>query len=225
MCKYCGVKQSGDVRRIPFEVVKQSFENRGYKLLSKEYISCDEHLEYLCPHHPDVIQKIDYYHLSKRGQGCNLCAMEAKCGENHHNWKGGISPLHNYLRDTAILQWKKDTLLKYGYKCAITGNQSFVVHHLYGFNKILKELIDYFKKDYNLNLRGIKIEDLSEEQLKVASNKCLELHYDHGLGIVLDKNIHKLFHHYYKYGNNTPSQFEEFRQRYLAGEFNDQLAL
>jgi hypothetical protein len=223
MCQLCGYKSLADQKRTPYEKVKQAFDKRNYKLLTQEedFKDCDQRLEYICPKHADVIQKISYYHLSKRKQGCSLCAIENKCGENHHNWKGGISPLHNYLRETAILPWKKDTLAYYGYKCVLTNNQSFLVHHLCGFDKILNELIDYFKKNHNLNLRGIKVEDLSEEQLKMVSDKCLEMHYERGLGVVLDVDVHKLFHKQYKYGQNTPQQFEEFRQRYLAGEFSD----
>lgn len=66
------------MKKITYEEVKKAFEERGYELISNEYINCETKLEYICPLHRDKgIQTIDYSHL-KRGQGCRFCGQENK---------------------------------------------------------------------------------------------------------------------------------------------------
>lgn len=64
--------------KITYEQVKRTFEERGYELLSTEYLGCYEKLSYICPKHRDEgVQHIDWTHLN-RGQGCKYCGKENK---------------------------------------------------------------------------------------------------------------------------------------------------
>lgn len=136
-------------------------------------------------------------------------------GENNPNWQGGISQLYNYLR-RSLLQWKNDSMSNCKYKCVLSNEKFHVIHHLYAFENIIQDTL----LETNLELKS-DISYYTQEELLLLSDKCLEIHYRHPLGVCLKENIHKLFHDLYGYGNNTPEQFEEFKRRYDIGEFNN----
>jgi hypothetical protein len=115
-----------------------------------------------------------------------------------------------------LTQWKNDSLLNSDYKCVITGGNFDDIHHLYGFDLILQSVII----ETSLDIRS-EISNYSENELILLENKCLEIHYRYPLGVCLREDVHKLFHDLYGYGNNTPEQFEEFKQRYWNGEFKE----
>ena len=64
--------------RATYEQVRQAFDERGYELLSTEYVNCNTKLTYICPKHQDMgVQYIDWIHFC-RGQGCKYCGNENK---------------------------------------------------------------------------------------------------------------------------------------------------
>jgi len=209
-------------RRTNFEQIKEEFKNINFQLLisENEFINSKIPLPCICNNHPNIIQYKDRSSVSK-GFGCKLCDNESRKSDGNSNWKGGITPLHNYLRGF-ILPWIIDSRKSCNNKCIITGKSSGIIHHLFGFTMILQELIK--ELELNIDFTKTKVEDLPEEQLRQIESKCLELHYKYGLGICLTTEIHKLYHSLYKYGNNTPSQFTEFKQRYNNGEFTSILS-
>lgn len=61
-----------------YDDIKQAFDNKGYDLISTEYINVDTKLEYICRQHMNKgIQRIDFNHF-RRGQGCKFCSKENK---------------------------------------------------------------------------------------------------------------------------------------------------
>ena len=82
-CRYCGITRRGLKRRLKFEDVKQAFDERGYELLSTEYITAQEKLLYRCPNHPEHIQEITWNNFSK-GEGCAYCANEKRGEKRRH---------------------------------------------------------------------------------------------------------------------------------------------
>lgn len=204
-----------------FDLIKKEFIENGYTLITtqKEYKNNQTDLLYICPFHPDCIQKIAYGNfqrtvIRKRSRVCKFCAIRS--GKDCSFWKGGVTKLHKYLRKH-LDEWKMESLKLYNYKCAITSaTKNLQIHHLYGFNKILEETL----KKFNLDIDA-SIGDLPDSQLEIIKNSFIELHNRYGLGIPLSKDIHHLFHKIYDYGDNTPEQFEEFKLRYRMGEFNE----
>lgn len=109
-----------------------------------------------------------------------------------------------------MFKWKFDSLKEHNFKCFITNTYGFLdVHHLYGFNFILNETLN----ELFLPIKPI-IGDYTKEELDLIEKRCLELHYEYGLGVPLLSNIHKDFHNIYGYGDNTPKQFYEFISYY-----------
>lgn len=148
---------------------------------------------------------------------CKECGLKNRSGESHPDWNGGISDLRKNLR-YSVKWWTRKSLKFYNNRCAITLEPSTVVHHLYGFELILNEV---------MNITGYRIYSqigkYTEEEFCKLKKECSNLHKKYGLGVVLHPKIHDLFHYEYKYGNNTPQQFEEFKQRLKQGEFDTYL--
>jgi len=203
-------------RKYNFEIAFEEFAKRGLYLPPQEYTSCAIPLKYICPRHPDAIQHkslncllFDEY---ERGNGCNLCYGEARRGSGSHLWKGGISKLHIYLRDF-LKDWKINSMKMCNYKCVITGDAFDIIHHLYSYNKILKETLD----EVNIPIYST-IAEYTTEELDLLKTAIYNKHCEYPLGVCLTEELHKLFHNIYGKGDNTPEQFEEFKIRYNNGE-------
>ena len=176
-----------------------------------------EPIYWKCPEgiHEDYLK--DIHRSNTNDFRCPECSKELFKGKNNPNWKGGISSLRSYFL-TSIAKWKKDSMINCDYKCVVTGEKFHHVHHLHGFDLIMKETINETKLPiYD------EINKYSDEELKELSDKCLELHYKYPLGVCLSEKIHKLFHSIYGAGRNTPEQFEEFKENFNKGKYKDLL--
>ena len=123
--------------------------------------------------------------------------------------------MSSYLRG-ATNEWKKESLENSSYKCALTGKKgSLEVHHLYGFNLILKEAFS----NLGVEIKN-QLHDYSDDEILSLKAEVVRINYKYGFGVCLKKDVHKLFHRIYGAGNNSPHQFEEFSSRYLLGEFD-----
>lgn len=218
-CKYCGYERISNKMKHNYDFVKSEFEKRNYILLDKEYRGTKNKLKYICKKHPNEIQEIEFRALYNQNQGCKFCALEKVSGENSVHWKGGISSLSAYLR-TFLNDWKMESFKKCDYKCVITGKKSngdFEVHHLLSVDLIIQKILS----EINMELKP-KISDYSKDELEILKNLFIKennkLH-----GVVLDPKIHRLYHKIYGYGKNTPEQFEEFKERYKNGEFDEMI--
>lgn len=141
--------------------------------------------------------------------GCPKCYFRNNAGINNYNWKGGISTVSKYTRDY-LKEWKKRSMETSNYKCVITGRGFDVIHHKYSYDKIMEETM------LKLQIPMYKeINEYTYDELHQIVGLCLDLHFKYGLGVCLCKEEHDLFHSIYGLGNNTPEQFEEFKNKRL----------
>lgn len=136
-------------------------------------------------------------------------------------YKGGITPISIYLRSLEILNdWRMRAFIRADGYCEVSGKKikNGEVHHIKPFCEIIKEA-------HILNDIEIKeiVADYSEEDLETLKAYVEEWHKDTTNAIVLDKNVHKCFHNVFMKGKKRESSakdIEEFKQRYLNGEFD-----
>ena len=64
-------------------------------------------------------------------------------GENHHNWKGGISSLNQLLREYFNTNLAPTVAKRDGYTCQMCGATHTIlhVHHIKWFSKIVSEIL------------------------------------------------------------------------------------
>lgn len=152
---------------------------------------------------------------------CSERAKQQFKGKDNHNYKGGITPITNHLRSMQVIkQWKKDTYTRENSKCQLTGKHvhggNSDVHHLYGFSMIVEDS----HKFNNIEVKP-QVKDYTEQELKLLEDYVASWHINIKNAVVLSEEVHRLFHQEYGYGENTPEQYMEFKERYLAGEFKE----
>ena len=147
--------------------------------------------------------------------------QSGRIGNKNPNYKGGITLIAKHLRNLNIIrQWRKDTYIRENSKCQLTGKHvhggNSDVHHLYSFNMIVKEAHDL----YNIQIKE-NVSEYTEEELKLLEEYVASCHIDTSNAVLLSEEVHSLFHTIYGCKNNTPEQYIEFKERYLAGEFKE----
>lgn len=166
----------------------------------------------------------NYNNLSDREMGEIL--NRSTTAINNYRFRNGLIKIHEkssyndlseYIRRNNT-EWKDLSMKNCNYKCVVTGNRFDDIHHIYGLNLILNEVL------LNLNIE-IK-EDMnqySEIELKNILYSFRALQAEYPLGVCLCKKIHKLFHFEYGYGNNTQEQWNDFLLKYKNGVYDDKL--
>jgi len=206
-CPECGRKRIAEYQRKYYpENAEEIFLEHGYIMIGN-FINRDTEVECICSkgHKCNVILS----NLLSRNSGCHICGLNRRSGENHSNYKGGISILDHIIRQN-LNEWKGNIRDLYNHKCPITGRTKLdtTVHHLYSLNSIINDVVKYLGIQIKI-YDTVSNNNLSETDINRIISEILKRH-DNTIGILIDKNIHKKFHKKYGYGNNTPEQFDEF---------------
>lgn len=122
--------------------------------------------------------------------------------------------ISKYLRGQ-IQCWKNDSMRNCNFECVLTGSKNYQIHHLYGFSNILRDILNEhpeLDKPY---------EKFSCNELEQLTELTIKKHYEHPLGVCVDKEIHKIFHKMYGQYYNTPEQWYKFCEDYNMGLYKD----
>lgn len=202
-CRIC----SGNIKLTVEEIKSRLLIiNSDIEILSGNYINQKSKFKCRCKIDGNIWNATGT-NLINNECGCPVCALKNKSGKNNYRWKGGITPLHEYLRHT-ITQWKNDSFKKYNYTCDITGQigGKLIIHHWYNFSDILLETM----KVLSLPIYP-EVNRYSKNELKLIEDLFVKMHYKYGLGVCLCEEEHKRFHKIYGIHNNTLNQYEEFK--------------
>ena len=72
----CSTECTKEIQKPKWKDIVQLFKERGYILLSKEYINAKTKLEYICPEHQEYGSQYITYNNLKYGFGCKYCGTE-----------------------------------------------------------------------------------------------------------------------------------------------------
>lgn len=196
-CAECGMLAGATKLEYTKEDVEEKIKESGYTIIGT-YIKAAIPVKCVCSKGHEFDLRFSQY--LNRGSGCPVCAI--KRGKEHPNWKGGPE-LIEYLRKS-LYSWKKQVMERDGYKCVLTGDTNFVIHHLNGFNIYVDETFN------ELNLPRLEhIDDYTQEQIETIVNTLLSKHRLED-GITISQKLHNEFHTIYGRGNNTKEQFVDF---------------
>lgn len=202
--------------KIDYEEAVQRIEKFGFKMLSpkEDYVNTRTNVNVMCSNGHKLDKSVGGIFS---GAGCMKCSINNRTGDKSSSWKGGISETSEWLR-SQIKEWKYSCLKKSNFKCSISGNSgNLEIHHLEPFSYLVSRMF----KITNIEKKKF-VKDYSLEEKEIMRNCLAELHKDVA-GVVLNKDIHKMFHMIFGFHDNNENQFIFFRDNYdkfKSGEYN-----
>ena len=212
-CETCGEKAGAQKLIYTQEDVEKDIQKSGYHIIGP-YTNAGIGVLCSCEKEGHQPFYLIYSNYKFKNQGCPECGKLKMQGSNHWNWKGGVSSLLAYLRDAAN-DWKYNVVRTYRY-CDITGtSKNLEVHHL---NINFSDIVHESAQNIGFIFDGKQLKDYDEHQLYQLKQEIKRLHEEKVQGVVLRKDIHRLFHSIYGKENNTPEQYYEFKEKIQKGE-------
>lgn len=101
-------------RKITIEIVVQEFQERGYKLLTAEYINNTQKLQYICPKHEDKGVLETTFANFTTGRCCPYCANRIRKTQEEY-----IKELHEKNPNILVLEKYRGLKTKIKHQCLV----------------------------------------------------------------------------------------------------------
>ena len=99
---------------------------------------------------PHVIDRV-LKNLNIHVRNASEAKIGIQSGPEHHNWKGGVTPLYNLCREYFSTNLSPKVRERDGYRCQMCGsNSNLHVHHIVPLSQILDEILNEHS-DLSLN--------------------------------------------------------------------------
>lgn len=217
-CPQCGYKNLSKSKiRYSAEDAKEIFASHGYTL-ADDYIDTMHKCKCFCSKGHECYITLSGL-MGNRG-GCKICGPMIHAGEKHHNYNGGISIISDVMRDSTNA-WRSEIRLLYNDTCPITGatGDDCVVHHLTSFNTLYREALEESDVPYIKVTKQVK--DFPSPSKFYEVKGRLASKHTQDSGILISKDVHRLFHKEYTNLRNTPEQFDEFLRKHYNLSLTD----
>ena len=106
--------------------------------------------------------------------------------------------------------WKKKSMEACNYKCVLSGEKFTDIHHIFGFNMIVDQVLQ------RLKIYTVEMPEFTQEQLDIILKEFKQEQDKHPLGACLRKDLHISFHQIYGHGNNTIEQWKQYVSAYKS---------
>lgn len=130
-CKQCLSMGS----RIPYDIVKQTFVDETYLLLSESYKGAHEKLKVMCP--IGHITEITWHSFKNHNHRCKKCSVLQYSGSNHYNWNPNKSNAERSLQRTypGYDEWRKTIWARDNYTCQACYRRGWKLraHHILNY--------------------------------------------------------------------------------------------
>lgn len=212
---------------VPIDVMMQLLPNRNKNMITNQAISLhlvsyhninskwtNDEIQYLKNNWSILPDKLIAKDLEKSFYAVK--AKRQKLGLFRQDKNSNSYPtLSKYLRGHNQ-KWKLDSMKASDYKCVLTGSKQFEIHHLYGVSNMISDILN----KYNY-YKDKSFEEYTKEDLSFILDKFLIEQSKYPLGECIDKQLHVLFHSMYGQYYNTPEQWNQFKNDYKNGRYED----
>jgi len=138
----------------------------------------------------------------------------SQLGLNRQDGESSYDNLSEFIRRNN-LDWKYNSMKNCNYKCIITNERFDDIHHVYGLNLILNEVLLFL----NIEIKN-KMDDYFDKELSSILYTFRDFQNKYPLGVCLKKEIHNEFHSMFGFGNNTLEQWDNFLLYYKNKSFS-----